>query len=168
MVTGLSIFTQVARGWGFWESEGRRFIKRPPRFGSETPAALITRPRQQQVLEELWAAEQWHRLLDPVVPVPSGPRLLGWMATTSVHAAQTDMPVPRASARLTAPHPGRSGVSPPPSKKAVDLPHPCPSLSSQGQLLHAALWLYLPLLGHLVLCRPFRRRPGFRRGLQVQ
>lgn len=42
VVTGLSIFTQVARGWGFWESEGRWFIKRPPVFGLENPATRIT------------------------------------------------------------------------------------------------------------------------------
>ena len=30
VVTGLSIFTQVAWGWGFWELEGRWFITWPP------------------------------------------------------------------------------------------------------------------------------------------
>lgn len=37
VVTGLSIFTQVARGWGFWESEGRWFSTGS---GVDTSAAI--------------------------------------------------------------------------------------------------------------------------------
>ena len=39
VVTGLSIFTQVAWGWGFWELEGRWFITWPPVW-------LLSRPLQ--------------------------------------------------------------------------------------------------------------------------
>ena len=39
VVTGFSIFTQVARGWGLWGSEGRWPVKRPSQLGSETPFA---------------------------------------------------------------------------------------------------------------------------------
>lgn len=35
VVTGLAIFTQVARGWGFWEPGGKWFIKRPARLGEK-------------------------------------------------------------------------------------------------------------------------------------
>lgn len=34
VVTGLSIFTQVAWWWGFWELKGRWFIKCPLWFAS--------------------------------------------------------------------------------------------------------------------------------------
>ena len=52
----------------------------------------------------------------PGVLTPFDPQLLAWIATTFAHAAltaQANTPVPRASAQLTSPHPGRSGLSPP-------------------------------------------------------
>ena len=46
VVTGLSIFTQVAWGWGFWELEGRWFITWPPVW-------LLSRPLQNHSFRPL-------------------------------------------------------------------------------------------------------------------
>lgn len=167
VVTGLSIFTQVARGWGFWESEGRWFIKRPPVFGLENPATRITQLHHSARGRccRNTAPGQGHRLLDSAIITPFDPWLLIWMGTTSVHVALTpeiDMLVPRASARLSAPHPGRSDVSPP-LQGGRGLASVLPI-----SVLPRALWLCCLLLqGHLGLCRPSRGGPGLPGQLQV-
>lgn len=143
VVAGLSIFTQVARGWSFWGSEGRRFIKWHPWFGSCNPSANSAQIKPTAPVAgaagtlRLRARAPAPAPCCPYALPPPHPIITTFIPT--IPTPRSERPAQRASARLTSPV-LQGQVSSHPSREAVELPQSHP-LSAEGRPPQTALYL---------------------------